>query len=296
MARTTKTAATPAPKKALTPNEVQRGIARLDERIAELKAFPVNTVPAGQSPELTALSAAIRDTLDRCFGEGSSAFNRFEGATTLNWQAMMATSNYPRREHYHEGATRNIAQSVALLQEARRSLEEDLLDASHAAEQHAVSKAPAVVSRGGKKVFVVHGHDEGAKQTLARFLEKIGLEAIILSEQPDQGRTIIEKFEKLASEVGFAVVLMTPDDIGGAAGATDTMSRARQNVVFELGYFSASLGRGKTCLLRKGDVEIPSDLYGVIYSELDSNDGWKLKLGRELSAAGLTFDASKLLA
>jgi predicted nucleotide-binding protein len=72
------------------------------------------------------------------------------------------------------------------------------------------------------------------------------------------------------------------------------MSRVRQNVVFELGYFSASLGRGKTCLLRKGSVEIPSDLYGVIYSELDSNDGWQLKLGRELIAGGLNFDTSRL--
>jgi hypothetical protein len=85
------------------------------------------------------------------------------------------------------------------------------------------------------KVFVVHGHDEGALQAVARFLDTIGLQAIVLREQPDQGRTIIEKFEACAREVGFAVVLLTPDDHGGAAIATAQASRARQNVIFELG-------------------------------------------------------------
>jgi hypothetical protein len=167
MARTPKAVAAPVPKKNLTENEARRGIGRLDERIAELKAFSIQSVGAGRSPELTALSAAIRDTLDRCFGEGSSAFNRFEGATTLNWQPMMASSNYPRLEHYHDGASKNIAQSVALLQEAKRTLEEDINDAASAAEFPAVVKMPTISNRNGKKVFVVHGHDEGAKQSLA---------------------------------------------------------------------------------------------------------------------------------
>src|SRR5271165_2621569 len=93
------------------------------------------------------------------------------------------------------------------------------------------------------KVFVVHGHDEGALQAVARFLESIGLKAIVFREQPDQGCTIIEKFEACAREVGFAVVLLTPDDLGGTAIAAAQVSRARQNVIFELGYFVGSLGR-----------------------------------------------------
>jgi site-specific recombinase XerD len=111
------------------------------------------------------------------------------------------------------------------------------------------------------KVFVVHGHDAGAREAIARFLERIELEAIILHEQPDQGLTIIEKFETYATQVGFAVVLLTPDDLGGQASSPAQVSRARQNVIFELGYFAGKLGRGRTCLLRKGDVEIPSDLW-----------------------------------
>ena len=155
----------------------------------------------------------------------------------------------------------------------------------------------ALRSEDQSKVFVVHGHDDSAREAVARFLEKLGLEAIILHEQPDQGRTIIEKFEAFASEVGFAVVLLTPDDLVRAAAAgSPHPSRARQNVIFELGYFAGKLGRGRACLLRKGEVEIPSDLYGVIYTEMDGADGWKLKLVRELKAARLDFDANRMWA
>jgi predicted nucleotide-binding protein len=120
------------------------------------------------------------------------------------------------------------------------------------------------------------------------------LEAIILHEQPDAGRTIIEKFEDCASQVGFAVVLLTPDDVGASKTVGNQSARARQNVIFELGYFTGKLGRGRSCLLRKGDVEVPSDLFGVIYTDLDDSDGWKLKLAREMKAAGLQFDANKV--
>ena len=142
-------------------------------------------------------------------------------------------------------------------------------------------------------VFVVYGHDEGAREGVARFLEKIGLKAIILAEQPNRGRTIIAKFVDHAGEVGSAVVLLTPDDLGGA---TADVSRARQNVIFELGYFVGSLGRGRACLLPKGEVEIPSDLYGVVYTGMDSGNGWKIELARELKAAGFEFDSEKVLA
>ena len=148
-----------------------------------------------------------------------------------------------------------------------------------------------------RSVFVVHGHDEAALQSVARFLETIGLQAIVLREQPDRGRTIIEKFEACASDVGFAIALLTPDDLGGPMAVLEQATRARQNVIFELGYFVGSLGRGHACLLRKGDVEIPSDLFGVIYTDFDHPaEGWKVKLARELKAAGFKFDSDKVLA
>lgn len=153
---------------------------------------------------------------------------------------------------------------------------------------------PKLIIPNSNKIFIVHGHDEGALQSLARFLEKLKLEVIILKEQPNQGRTIIEKYEQSAEEVGFAVVLLTPDDVGAATSVSDQQHRARQNVVFELGYFAGKLGRGRVCLLRKGDVEMPSDLFGVVYTEMDGAEGWKQALVREMKAAKLSFDANLL--
>jgi predicted nucleotide-binding protein len=136
-----------------------------------------------------------------------------------------------------------------------------------------------------RKVFLVHGHDEAAKQSVARLLEKLGLQPIILHEQPNKGQTVIEKFEA-NSDVGFAVVLLTPDDVGRATSDKKLKPRARQNVVLELGYFFAKLGRARVCALYKG-VELPSDVVGVIYAPYDEHDGWRVKLANEIRAAGL---------
>lgn len=291
MARSTTKASAPlAPTKNLTVPQMEAGIGRLQERINELSEFDVASVPKGSSPQLTALSAAIDDTLVRCFGEKTSPYNRFISAARLQFVPMMISSNYPLQHHYQEVAQKNILEAIALLKEAQRTLREDLRDAKFIPSHRVPLSKPIPPSN---KVFVVHGHDEAAKQGLARFLEKIGLEAVILSEQPDQGRTIIEKFEEYAEQVGFAVVLLTPDDIGNAVSSGIQAARARQNVLFELGYFAGKLGRGRTCLLRKGDVEMPSDLYGVIYTNLDLDDGWKTKLIKEMKAAGLDFDSNK---
>ncbi|CUX58244.1 conserved hypothetical protein [Agrobacterium fabrum str. J-07] len=155
-------------------------------------------------------------------------------------------------------------------------------------------KKPQLIVPNSNKIFIVHGHDEGALQSLARFLEKLDLQVIILREQPNQGRTIIEKYEQSAEEVGFAVVLMTPDDMGAAISSDGQNQRARQNVIFELGYFAGKLGRGRVCLLRKGNVEIPSDLFGVVYTDMDPAEGWKSALVKELKAAGIQFDANRM--
>ena len=140
------------------------------------------------------------------------------------------------------------------------------------------------------RVFVVHGRDGGTRDTVARFLENLGLQVTILQERPNEGRTIIEKFEDY-SEVGFAVVLCTPDDVGAlASGKQNWRYRARQNVILELGFFWGRLGRAKVCALIEGDIEMPSDYYGVGYISLDESDAWKWQLLRELKVAGLRVD------
>src|ERR1051325_5406376 len=131
-----------------------------------------------------------------------------------------------------------------------------------------------------RKVFIVHGHDEGLKTEVALFLNRLALTPIILHEQTGKGRTIIEKFEAHAL-VPYAIVLLTPHDAGGKE-ANDLKPRARQNVVLELGYFYGKLRREFVCCLNKG-VEIPSDSMGIEYIPYDDFGAWKIKLARELS-------------
>ena len=138
----------------------------------------------------------------------------------------------------------------------------------------------------GNDIFIVHGRDDGAKDSVVRVVsENLGLKPIILQEQPDKGDTVIEKLERCSSNVGYAIALVTPDDIGALNQEEDELNpRARQNVVFELGYFMGKLGRKRVCLLLKDQVELPSDIGGIVYISMDPNDGWKVSLQRNIRA------------
>ncbi len=143
-----------------------------------------------------------------------------------------------------------------------------------------------------RDVFIIHGHDDGTKETVARFIERLGLKPIILHEQPNQGQTIIEKFERYA-EVAFAIALLTPDDTGGLSKDEQSLKpRARQNVIFEFGYFMGKLGRQRVCALKKENVETPSDYDGVLYIAFDESGAWKMELVKELKNAGFDVDAN----
>lgn len=144
------------------------------------------------------------------------------------------------------------------------------------------------------QVFVVHGHNREIQQSVARTIEKLGLKPIILHEQPNSGKTVIEKFEA-HSNVGFAIVIMTDDDAGKSNTEKDLKKRARQNVILELGYFIGKLGRNKVLPLYMDGVELPSDIHGVVYVPIDQSDNWKFSIVRELKAAGYSVDANKLL-
>ena len=137
-------------------------------------------------------------------------------------------------------------------------------------------------------IFLVHGHDMALKFEVARILERVTNEKItILAEEPNRGRTVVEKLEQY-SHVKFAVVLLTPDDRVLDSGREE--SRARQNVILELGLFLALLGRDNVCVLYKRGTEIPSDYSGILFVEADSSGAWKLPLLRELEASEITVD------
>ena len=140
-------------------------------------------------------------------------------------------------------------------------------------------------------VFVVHGRDAVTKKLVSSFIKSLGLVPVILHEQSNKGRTIIEKFEQHAN-VEFAVVLLTPDDVGGLQADEATLKpRARQNVIFEMGYFIGRLGRDRVCAITKGRVEIPSDYSGVLYIPLDNEGSWMTALAQEMrSSVGVGDD------
>lgn len=145
----------------------------------------------------------------------------------------------------------------------------------------------------GNRVFIVHGRDHGPRDAIRNFLRDIEVDSVVLEDQPNQGRTIIEKFEAHV-DVAFAVVILTPDDVGAARDETDkARPRARQNVTLELGFFIGLLGRGRVAPIKVGDVEVPSDVDGIVYIDFDQGGAWKLRLGKELKAAGIAVDLNR---
>jgi predicted nucleotide-binding protein len=166
-----------------------------------------------------------------------------------------------------------------------------------------ITMNPITTSKEDKKpiasnIFIVHGQNEEMKLSVARTIEKLGLNPIILHEQPNKGRTIIEKFTE-NSDVLYAIVILSADDI--AYLRTDPPKkakfRARQNVVFELGFFIGKLGREKVLALHQvvDKFEIPSDYSGVIFVPYDDKGTWKFELTKELKAVGINVDANKIL-
>jgi predicted nucleotide-binding protein len=145
----------------------------------------------------------------------------------------------------------------------------------------------------GDDIFIVHGHDGAMKAEVEKFVERcVNATPIILHDKPDKGRTIIEKFESHAGDARFAIVLLTGDDQGKEKSTEVLSLRARQNVVFEHGFFIGMLGRENVLALYADDIELPSDLSGVLYKPISGN--WHTELATELRAAGFTVDLTKL--
>ena len=157
---------------------------------------------------------------------------------------------------------------------------------------------------GNRKIFVVYlrfpdngGHDDIARTQLEALLRRWDLEPIILDQQASGGQTIIEKLEEYSEEIGYAIVLATPDDEGKAKSEESYKSRVRQNVVLELGMFLAKLGREKVAILLKESLnfERPSDIQGLIYIPFEKKvDEVAINLIRELSKQGYSIDAARI--
>lgn len=272
----------------LSPQQMRQAVDRLQKRIEEVRGFNPDSIQEQfGNPEVARLQASVEDALVRTFGAHTFEYRRYSEAASFSAGPINLGRRTPIGEARHALA-KSKERSIALLEQAVASLEERIAEAGES--DTVVHQKERVLTR---RVFVVHGHDEGARETVARFLEQIGFEAIILHEQANQGRTVIEKIEA-HGEVDFAVVLLTPDDEGRRLGG-GLEPRARQNVLLELGYFIGRLGRARVCALKRGRVEIPSDFVGVVWEPMDEGNGWKQALGRELQTAGHDVDWNRIM-
>ncbi|MGE3703275.1 MAG: TIR domain-containing protein [Hyphomicrobiaceae bacterium] len=288
----------PPQRPVLTIARKQAGIRQIDLRIQELEELDPGTVKQRfNDPRMTVIETAIDETLSDMFGHGTTEYHRYAGATHLDngpvsmggWGEGRRNEAYEAQQYLQEGKQ----QAIALLQQAKRRLqtEIEMEGAEVAAAIPAAAGRPPAIRR---DIFVVHGHDEGMREAVARFLEQLDFRPIILHEQVNRGRTVIEKVEEHGGSVGFAVVLLSPDDEGSLRGVPPA-PRARQNVVLELGYFLGLLGRARVCALKRGDIEFPSDFGGVVFENYDAGGGWKQRLAQELQAADYDIDWNRVM-
>lgn len=258
------------------------------ERLKELHADAETATYAwASSGKSTEWKQSVQSALRRIYGDNCEQLKAFNA---VRYGPIMFSSGTPDSV-FHAAFMSGIKSAKAIIRSAIQEFEDYELQSSSGITAPGTSDADEM-SALTRKVFVVHGHDNQMKEAVARFLERFEFEAIILHEQASGGDTIIEKFER-NSAVSYAVVLLSPDDLGAAKDkSSDLQPRARQNVVLELGYFIGKLGRARVCPLVRGPLEVPSDFHGVVYVPFEGED-WKIHLVKELKHLGFQIDANK---
>lgn len=286
-----KSISTTPQSKVLGRPELEAAIRKIERRVEELKNFDVSEIRERWDARAGALETKINATLGEIFGEGTAEYNRYSVGPFDSLPISMGGGDRYSPPEVQESYRQGLHETVINLESLRDLLRErvDENAASGSALNHEVERPI------GNRVFIVHGRDDAAKEAVARFVSRLGLEPIVLHEQPNAGRTIIEKLEAHL-DVDFAIVLLTPDDIGAlAVKPVETRPRARQNVVLELGLFLGALGRNRVCTLHRGNVELPSDYDGVIYVPMDDAGGWRLLLAREIKQSGIHLDLNQAM-
>lgn len=274
----------------LNVDQMRSGLKKIDRRIGDLEGFDVAVIRERWDPVVSALEKKVNSTLQEVLGHDTVEYHEYS-IGRLDTLPIIIGGAPDSIQRVHAGYKTGIEREILKLKTLRDVLRERIEDSEVAAPQ---SRTPAKVRNANSRIFLVHGHDDGLKETVARCLTTLNMKPIILHEQVNQGRTIIEKFE-IHADVDFAVVLFTPDDVGFPKGeAKKPRFRARQNVVLELGFFLGALGRQRVCVLHTGDIELPSDFSGVLYLPLDPGGAWRYMLAKEMKAAGLPIDLNLL--
>lgn len=240
-----------------------------------------------ESPEFAKWHRDTEIAIEKIFGEDARNIKDFKNITYWLSSFSSSTTESEYQARYEEG----LNEAAAILQSMIDEIDEYWVG---------LETKPDVITKRRKptnKIFIVHGRDEEMKLSVARLLEKLHLIPIILHEQPNKGRTIIQKFLDY-SDVRFAVILLSPDDYAYSKDKNQEQRklRARQNVVLELGFFLGKLGPERVASLFREheDFEIPSDYDGVIYIPFDDSGSWQYKLAKELKACEFVIDLNKI--
>ncbi|KKL96486.1 hypothetical protein LCGC14_1843980 [marine sediment metagenome] len=248
-------------------DKIEREYEALKKKFKPLSGFSVRYYDSQEGAKITKLYTKARALVSKYIGKESEYYKQIE-------------------QHSSRLGRSNLGLVIADL----IALKEDLLSEVDLVEKKAKVKKKEI----SEKIFIVHGRDNEMKIAVARLIEQLNLVAVILHEQPSEGKTIIEKFEK-HSDVGFAIVLLSPDDKGYSLeeGPKNIKFRARQNVILELGFFYGKLGRGRVVAIYKEieDFEMPTDIAGVIYIPYDDKGKWMFDLIGELKICG--YNVSK---
>ena len=210
----------------------------------------------------------------------------------LEHSAFFSYSGEPDLEHFWRQDGENM---VSYIQSLILDIENDVYDFSKIENTDLTkSNSKENITKNINSVFIVHGHDGEVKERTARFIERLGLTPIILHEQANKGLTIIEKIEKY-SNVGFAIILYTSDDLGNVkseAKNNNLNSRTRQNVIFEHGYLIGKIGRENVIpLVCDKSIELPSDISGMVYI---SEQRWEIDIANEIESAGYKIDRNDI--
>jgi len=259
-------------------------------RKIELLQEQIDEAASGKPSNFEEWNHNTEVVLRTIFGEVGKTYSKFK---RVRFSPGVITSSTNFDAYRRKG----VQEAIALLKSAQREVElMDEFQQNQFAEE--VEKTIEVTDKGAGKdqrIFIVHGHDEAKKHQLARFLRDLtGHEPVILHEQPNKGSVLIQKLETNAQKTGFAVVLLTADDDGKAKKDSKYRSRARQNVVFELGFFIAALGRENVAVLMEEGVEEPGDVTGLVYTPLDPAGAWKALIANEIEASGISVQWTAL--
>ena len=264
----------------LSSMDAERGI----QELTRLREAANDPAIQREGPTHDEWKAKVRAVMHRALGPDSAVLRDFENVRYWIGISSGAPGELERDRQYFAS---QVMSAAALIDAAiyELGLGKDIDRDSNSGES---------LANNPSAIFLVHGHDAEAKHHVARVVQQLSGQApVILDEQANSGLTVIEKFELYSSKAAYAIVLMTPDDVGGPKDGP-VRSRARQNVVFELGFFFARIGRGRVAALTKGGVELPSDVSGIVYISLDNGD-WPQRLGKEMRGVnGLSIDLNRL--